>query len=67
MRSRSEHKSLRLEFQIAFILVGWGQSFLSVAWPTGVQLVFFFLLRVPVSYSAPTDLYRRAAYFYFLP
>ena len=24
-----------------FILVGWGQSFLSVAWPTGVQLVFF--------------------------
>ena len=25
-----------------FILVGWGRSFLSVAWPTGVQLVFFF-------------------------
>ena len=25
-----------------FILVGWGLSFLSVAWPTGVQLVFFF-------------------------
>ena len=24
-----------------FILVGWGRSFLSVAWPTGVQLVFF--------------------------
>ena len=24
------------------ILVGWGRSFLSVAWPTGVQLVFFF-------------------------
>ena len=23
-----------------FILVGWGRSFLSVAWPTGVQLVF---------------------------
>ena len=22
-----------------FILVGWGRSFLSVAWPTGVQLV----------------------------
>ena len=21
---------------------GWGRSFLSVAWPTGVQLVFFF-------------------------
>ena len=28
-----------------FILVGWGRSFLSVAWPTGVQLVFFLLLR----------------------
>ena len=25
-----------------FILVGWGRGFLSVAWPTGVQLVFFF-------------------------
>ena len=25
-----------------FILVGWGRSFLSVAWPTGVQLVDFF-------------------------
>ena len=25
-----------------FILVGWGRSFLSVAWPTGVQLVFLF-------------------------
>ena len=25
-----------------FILVGWGLSFLSVAWPTGVQLMFFF-------------------------
>ena len=25
-----------------FILVGWGRSFLSVAWPTGVQLVVFF-------------------------
>ena len=24
-----------------FILVGWGRGFLSVAWPTGVQLVFF--------------------------
>ena len=30
-------KSLKL-----FILVGWGRSFLSVAWPTGVQLMFFF-------------------------
>ena len=25
-----------------FILVGWDRGFLSVAWPTGVQLVFFF-------------------------
>ena len=24
------------------LLVGWGRSFLSVAWPTGVQLMFFF-------------------------
>ena len=24
------------------ILVGWGRSFLSVAWPTGVKLMFFF-------------------------
>ena len=27
-----------------FIFVGWGRSFLSVAWSTGIQLVFFFLL-----------------------
>ena len=27
------------------ILVGWGRSFLSVAWPTGVQLVYFLLLQ----------------------
>ena len=45
-----------------FILVGWGRGFLSVAWPTGVQLVFYFLLRVSESYSAPRDLDRRAAY-----
>ena len=25
-----------------FILVGWDRGFLSVAWPTGVQLLFFF-------------------------
>ena len=25
-----------------FILVGWSRSFLSVAWPTGVKLMFFF-------------------------
>ena len=24
-----------------FILVGWGRSFLSVAWPTGFHLFFF--------------------------
>ena len=42
-----------------FILVGWGRSFLSVAWPTGVQLVFPPEL---VGYSAPRDLHRRAAY-----
>ena len=44
-----------------FILVGWGRSFLSVAWPTGVQLVFFFCSRL-VGYSAPRNLHRRAAY-----
>ena len=26
-----------------FLLVCWDRSFLSVAWPTGVQLVFFFV------------------------
>ena len=31
-----------------FISVGWGWSFLSVAWPTGVQLVFFFCTGVSV-------------------
>ena len=44
-----------------FILVGWGRSFLSVAWPTGVQLVFFFAPEL-VCYLAPRDLHRRAAY-----
>ena len=43
-----------------FILVGWDRSFLSVAWPTGVQLVFLFALEF--SYLAPRDLNRRAAY-----
>ena len=38
-----------------FILVGWGRNFVSVAW-----------LRVSVSYSAPRDLHRRAAYSSFL-
>ena len=31
-----------------FILVGWGRSFLSVAWSIGVQLLFFFCSSVPV-------------------
>ena len=31
-----------------FILVGLGRSFLSVAWPTGVQLLVFFCYSVPV-------------------
>ena len=31
-----------------FILVGWGRSFLSVAWPTGVQLLVFFCSSVPM-------------------
>ena len=45
-----------------FILVGWGRSFLSVAWSTGVQFGVFLLLWVSVSYSAPRDLHRRVAY-----
>ena len=43
-----------------FILVGWGQSFLSVAWPTGLIGVFP-LIRVSVSYIAPRDLHRLTA------
>ena len=35
-----------------FILVGWGWSFLSVAWPTGVQLVFFFCSGVSKLFGA---------------
>ena len=35
-----------------FILVGWGRSFLSVAWPTGVQLVFFFCSAVSRLFGA---------------
>ena len=40
----------------------WGRSFLSVAWPTGVQPVFFCFAPELVSYLAPWDLHRRAAY-----
>ena len=35
-----------------FILVGWGLSFLSVAWPTGVQLMFFFCSGVSKLFGA---------------
>ena len=35
------------------ILDGWGRSFLPVAWPTWVQLVFFFCSGFSVSYLAP--------------
>ena len=35
-----------------FILVGLGRSFLSVAWPTGVQLVFFFCSGVSKLFGA---------------
>ena len=49
-------------FILFIILVGWGWSFLSVAWPTGVHLVFFSFAPELVGYSAPRDLYRRAAY-----
>ena len=48
-----------------FILVGWGRSFLSVALPTGVQLVFSFAPEL-VGYSAPRDLHRRAAYLFLI-
>ena len=45
-----------------FILVGWDRSFLSAAWPTGVQLGLFSFAPELVSYWAPKDLHRRAAY-----
>ena len=35
-----------------FILVGWGRSFLSVASPTGVQLMFFFCSGVSKLFGA---------------
>ena len=35
-----------------FLLVGWGRSFLSVAWPTGVQLVLFFCSGVSKLFGA---------------
>ena len=43
-----------------FILVGWGRGVLSVAWPTGVQLVYFSFAPELVSYLATRDLYRRS-------
>ena len=36
-----------------FILVGWAGAFLSVAWPTGIQLLVFFCSSVPVVLSIP--------------
>ena len=47
-------------FQL-FILVGWDRSFLSVAWPDQVQLVFFFCSGVSKLFG-PRTLHRRAAY-----
>ena len=35
-----------------FILVGWGSSFLSVTWTTGVQLVFYFCSGVSKLFGA---------------
>ena len=35
-------------YSYLFYLVGAGVSFLSVAWPTGVQLLVFFCSSVPV-------------------
>ena len=35
-----------------FIFVGWDRSFLSVAWPTGVQLMFFFCSGVSKLFGA---------------
>ena len=35
-----------------FIIVGWDRSFLSDAWPTGVQLVFFFCSGVSKLFGA---------------
>ena len=43
---------------LVLILVGWSRIFLSVAWLIGVQLAFFLLLRVSVSYLAPRNLHR---------
>ena len=40
------------------IFVDWDRGFMSVAWPTGVQTVFFVLLQI----LSPRYLHRRAAY-----
>ena len=45
-----------------FILVGWDRSFLSVAWPIGVQLVFLLLLRILGKLLGAQGLHRRVAY-----
>ena len=41
-----------------FILAGWDRSFLSVAWLTGVQLVFFFCSGVSKLFGAQGQLTR---------
>ena len=46
-RQASDGPDLKL-----FILVGWGRSFLSIAWPTGVQLMFFFCFGVSKLFGA---------------
>ena len=53
--------SVMAPFLKLFILVCWGRIFLSVAWPTGVQMVFFFCSGV-CGYLAPRYLHRRASY-----
>ena len=46
-----------------FILVGWGRTFLPVAWSIGVQLVFFFSSRFSVRLFGFPGIYNcRAAY-----
>ena len=49
-----------------FILVGWGRIFLPVAWPTEVQLLFFFAPDFSKLFGAQESPHRRAALFSFL-
>ena len=52
---RSSDSMMAPSYSLPFLLVG------AVAWPNGVQPVFFFAPEL-VNYSAPRDLHRRAAY-----